>query len=284
MIRSIRRYPLASFFVLAYGLTWLYAWPKAVIAGWPDWLAFLAVFGPALAALLVAAALNGLAGAQQLLASLATWRVRPAWYLIVLLGPLVMVVASVLLYRLLGRGSGMQASFDLLHLPGDHLLALAAIFFYQLLILWGEELGWRGFALPRLQARFHPLVASLVLGILWGFWHLPLFWTPGTVQQGMSLPYFMLASIGYSVLYTWVYNGTGGSVLLVCLLHAANNTTVTYSMLFFKPLLTEPAFSLFVLACFDLLVILLAGPRLQLRTPAAHVQDRLHLEDAIDAG
>ena len=145
---------------------------------------------------------------------------------------------------------------------GTHILTLIGIFVYQLLIVWGEEIGWRGYALPRLQKKLHPLLASLVLGILWGIWHLPYFLIEGSVHQKMGLPFFILATIGYTLLYTWIYNGTKGSVLLICLLHAANNTTVSYTMLFFPPLIENPLFSLAVLALFDGVVILFAGPKL----------------------
>lgn len=78
----------------------------------------------------------------------------------------------------------------------------------------------------------------------------------------MSVQFFVLASVGYSILYTWIYNGTGGSLLLICMLHAANNTTVSYTMLFFAPILEEPVFSLAVLGLFNILVIVIAGPKL----------------------
>jgi hypothetical protein len=83
----------------------------------------------------------------------------------------------------------------------------------------------------------------------------------------MSVPFYVLATIGYSILYTWVYNGTGGSLLLICLLHAANNTAMGNAVVIFKPLLEEPVFTLAALGLFDLLIIAIAGPRLSLREP-----------------
>ena len=91
----------------------------------------------------------------------------------------------------------------------------------------GEELGWRGFALPRMQARNSALKASLIIGILWGCWHLPL-WLTGTESHPISLfgP-FVVAVIASSVIYTWLYNNTGGSLLIIVLYHAASNLPIT---------------------------------------------------------
>ncbi|MFZ5819095.1 MAG: CPBP family intramembrane glutamic endopeptidase [Chloroflexota bacterium] len=125
--------------------------------------------------------------------------------------------------------------------------------------------------MPGLQSKYHPILASVILGVLWGAWHLPLFWIEGSAQQSMSVQFFILATVGYSILYTWIYNGARGSLLVMCLFHAANNTTVSYTMLFFKPIIQEPLFSLAVLGSFDLLVIIVTGSRLLLQSPTAIV-------------
>ena len=91
-----------------------------------------------------------------------------------------------------------------------------------------EELGWRGFALPRLQARIGALAAGLVIGVAWGLWHLPffLFGEGASVVGGMPFVWYVLLIVAWSVLMTWVYNNTRGSVLLAILFHAAINTTM----------------------------------------------------------
>lgn len=110
-------------------------------------------------------------------------------------------------------------------------------------------------------------MATFILGLLWGLWHLPFFGIDGGVHQRMGFAYFMAATVGYAILYKWMYNGTGGSVLLMCMLHAANNTTVSTTMVMFPPLIEDPAFSLTVLALFDGLVIAFVGPRLRYVSP-----------------
>jgi membrane protease YdiL (CAAX protease family) len=100
----------------------------------------------------------------------------------------------------------------------------------------GEELGWRGYALPRLSAAQTPLIASIIVGILWGLWHLPLFWIRDSIQADIPIAWFMVSIVAESILYTWVYRHTQGSVLLVGLFHAAINT---WAKIFLLPLLTN---------------------------------------------
>ena len=130
-----------------------------------------------------------------------------------MLGPALMMASSIFLYSLLGNESGISVSTKVSSMIADHFSALFIIFIYQSIIVWGEEVGWRGFALPSLQIQFHPILASIILGVLWGLWHLPLFWIKGSAQQSMSVQFFVLATVGYSILYTWIYNGTNGSLL-----------------------------------------------------------------------
>jgi len=272
----VKKYPLIAYFLLAYGLTWIVQIPAAIFPGWPELLTFLGSFGPVVAAFIVVGLIAGKDGVQQLISPIKKWRVGVQWYLIVLVGPTLMMASSIYLYQLLGKGSGMPVSISMASHVGEHFLALWVIFIYQVVIVWGEEIGWRGFALPNLQIRFHPILASVILGVLWGLWHLPWFWIEGSAQQSMSVQFFVLATVGYSILYTWIYNGTRGSLLMMCLLHAANNTTVSYTMLFFKPIIEEPVFSLAVLGVFNLLIIGIAGPKLLWRnsTTASEQNDR----------
>ena len=89
----------------------------------------------------------------------------------------------------------------------------------------GEELAWRGFALPHLQAKYNALTSSLILGMIWTLFHLPLFFTKtGSSQADMSFVSFLISTVSLTVLYTWMYNNTRGSMLLAYLLHAAANT------------------------------------------------------------
>ena len=101
--------------------------------------------------------------------------------------------------------------------------AVSALDFVVFVLVVGEELGWRGYALPLLLERRSAVTASLILGVLWGLWHLPTFLVPGTPQYGLPMPAFVLLTIEYSILMTWVYLHTKGSVLSATLFHGAIN-------------------------------------------------------------
>jgi uncharacterized protein len=125
----------------------------------------------------------------------------------------------------------------------------------------GEEIGWRGYALPRLQAGRSALSASLILGVIWAFYHLPLFFTGQAFRSPSILVPFVISTISLSVLLTWVYNSTGGSLLLVVLLHATANLPLT---LFLEPLGSRAMlpFLLYVglLVVAAIVVVIVAGP------------------------
>ena len=229
--RAARRYGLLLFFVAAYAWTWLFQLLGVLITRHTislplprelvDTIAFL---GPALAALGVTAYESGGAGLRALLAQLLRWRVRPLWYAVALGGPLLLTLALVVLYR--ATGGVLPASVPLpLPLP---LLVLVA-FVYVGLFHGGldEELGWRGYALPHLQARYGALTASLILGLFWACWHLPAWFVSDSTQAGLSFPVFLVSVVATSIIFTWLYNSTGGSLLLIILLHTSFDVCTT---------------------------------------------------------
>jgi CAAX protease family protein len=220
----VRRHPLIAFYVLTYAITWT-LWAPLVI--FPDQLpgplAFvLLALGsnvPSVLGVLFVAHLRGRSGVVTLLRRLLHARIGLRWYLAVLalsmLAPLAIGVSI-----LFGGATPVV---------GMTILSVLAFFLFSIFpgSALGEELGWRGFVLPRLQTRQSALKASLVIGILWGSWHLPL-WLTGNESHPISLfvP-FVIAVIALSVMYTWLYNNTGGSLFLVVLFHAASNLPIT---------------------------------------------------------
>lgn len=254
----IKNKPLVWFFLFAFVLSWLPGFPAALSPEKYGGLAFLSTFGPALAAFLVGGVTEGSDGIKNLLRSLFRWRVKWVWYLIVLFGPTLTMAVVIFLYTIWNRSFSLQGVGNSLALFPQHAMALMLVSLFMFVSIWGEEIGWRGFALPKLQGQYHPILASLILGAIWAVWHLPLFFTVGAVHTQMGFSYFFFATLGYSILYSWIYNGTKESVFMMCMLHAVNNATVTYSMIFFEPLITEPIFALSVLALFDMIVIILS--------------------------
>jgi membrane protease YdiL (CAAX protease family) len=93
------------------------------------------------------------------------------------------------------------------------------------LVSLGEEVGWRGYALPALQARYGALVSSVVLGTMWALWHLPLFFNPDMFYSNMPFVIQLAIQVPMAILFTWVFNSTGGSVLLAILLHSMINAS-----------------------------------------------------------
>jgi membrane protease YdiL (CAAX protease family) len=214
---------------------------------------FLALFGPAAAALVVAALAEGRAGVRDLLRRVAIWRVGPAWYAVALGLPALLSLLVVGLGVALGAPAEVRFS------------DLSPLTLTLFVLVIGEELGWRGFALPRLQARFGALGASLLLGLLWAGWHLPNQFIPGLEVYGYGFPAFTAYVVAMTVLFTWLANYTRGSVLLAWLFHGAINT-----LIFINPttdLVQRWWLSAAVYGAAALLVVLATGPDLARRQP-----------------
>src|SRR4029450_3200137 len=203
----VRRHPLVAFFVLAYVLTW---WIYPLLQFSPL-LGLFGPFGPALAGIIMAAVTGGKSGVKALLSRVVLWRVGLRWYVIALGLPTVLALATAGLSYLLGSSQFIQAA------------QVSVLDFVVFVLVVGEELGWRGYALPLLLEKRSAVTASLILGVIWGVWHLPTFVIPGTPQYGLPFVAFLLLTIEYSMLMTWVFLHTSGSVLIATLFHGAIN-------------------------------------------------------------
>lgn len=230
---------IIRFFALALAFTWsILLTEAAVVRGWlpfhlPQPLLMLSGFGPAFAALIVVGRQNGRTGIRQLLGRLKWWRVGWHWYTIVMLGPALLLVTAVMLASFNGPAPnfGQTQVAILAHTQGISPWLLLPIHATLLFItLLGEEIGWRGLALPELLRRFNPTAASLILGILWGVWHLPMIWVPalGAGVASVPLGWFLVDIVAMSLLYTWIFQHTQGSLLIATLLHTANNTAAAF--------------------------------------------------------
>jgi membrane protease YdiL (CAAX protease family) len=191
--------------------------------------------GPFLAAFVMTGATEGREGVGRLLRRFVLWRVGLRWYLFVLVGvPALFVLSVIVLPGVLGSFQGLGA----LAPP----LSLLGVFVYAFFPggALGEEPGWRGFALPRLQSLHGPLVGTLILGVLWGLWHLPLFFTPWNTLTALNVVGYVLTTTCLAIMYTWVFNNTKGSVLIAVLLHATFNwTTIAAAPLFPAPIFED---------------------------------------------
>lgn len=208
----LKQHRLVAFFVLAFALSW-YPWVIALIRGrtsGPNPL------GPLVAGIIVTAIVSGRSGLREFFSRLVRGRVGLKWYLITFAAPALICLIAVAITLSFGwswKVSGWQIE-KLRELPERFLFIL-------LFIGLGEEPGWRGCALPQLQTKYSPLMASLILAPVWALWHLPL------IGNEFPLPIvipFLLSIFGGTFALTWVFNGTKGSVLLPMLFHATLNT------------------------------------------------------------
>jgi membrane protease YdiL (CAAX protease family) len=241
----LARHPLVFFFVIAYAGTWLVELPYVLSeygAGLLPtrspvllWTSPVAIFaGPFLSAFVMTGVTQGREGVHRFLRRFVLWRVGLRWYLFVFVGiPVLVVLSVVVIPGVLGSFQGLATLAP---------LSVLGIFLYALIPggALGEEPGWRGFALPRLQSMHGPLLGSVILGVLWGLWHLPLFWTPWNELTALNVVGYVLTTTCLAIMYTWVFNNTKGSVLMAILIHATFNwSTVPVAKLFPTPLFED---------------------------------------------
>ncbi|MGE7765212.1 CPBP family intramembrane glutamic endopeptidase [Peribacillus sp. NPDC096540] len=241
----LESHPLTSFFVMAYLFSWVVLIPY-ILSQWgifPKTKSFDIFFvanafvGPMLAAYIMFRTLEGNESWQKIRKSIRSTKVGLKWYLFTLIGiPAVMFLGMVMLNGGMPTFNGLTSKFFVIY----------PIYFVAVFFGGGplpEEIGWRGFALPRLQSKFGPLKATLLLGVLWAFWHLPHFLT--VAQRGgpgsdlsllyINLPIFILLCLPISIILTWVYNCHRGNLFIVMLVHTSLNT---FSLI--QPYLTNP--------------------------------------------
>lgn len=227
----LRQHPLFFFFLMSYAFSWIISIPY-VLSAWdvlPGDYTFLFILkpfvGPTLAAIIMTRIMEGKAGLSHLRKRLGQRRAGWQWYLFVLLGIPALLLIGIILQP------GMLASFQ-----GLAPRVLLSYPLYFVVVFFGvalpEEIGWRGFALPRMQPRYGPLWGSLLLGVLWAFWHLLYFLTPdhgggpGTSLATLLINFsiFLLMVIALAILFTWIFNHTGGSIFIANLVHASIDT------------------------------------------------------------
>ena len=237
--RLVVRYPIVSFFIIAFAGAWLSLLPLLLDKHGigllpvmlPDVVFFplAAIAGPTLASFVMTAVIEGKAGIRQLLSRYIRWRVGIQWYLLAIFGPvlLLFVSESLLLGTLSLHAFALRWSLIFTaYLPNVLLIVLVVQLF--------EEGGWSGFLLPRLQQRCGPLLASTILAVLWCIWHVPTFFIHSELGSGYVPLSQVLPNLGLLIIYgiplrmvwTWVFNNTKQSILIAVLLHAAADASI----------------------------------------------------------
>ncbi|MBS1526221.1 MAG: CPBP family intramembrane metalloprotease [Bacteroidetes bacterium] len=207
---------LAIYFLLAFLIAWGAWFPAFSHPQSLKLLSFAGLFAPALSAIAIVYTNNGRQGVKALLGRYTILRFHAGWYVFaVLFVPLLFILS------LLADNAFYHTGLKNLLLPVSPVVAPVS-FIWLMFINSGEEIGWRGFALPRLQKLLKsPIYASLVLGIFWSLWHLPIYLVPG--QSSIPLPLFLFFTTGLSFIYTVLFNQTRGSLFSVVLLHASTD-------------------------------------------------------------
>ena len=281
MSAFVKKYPAISLLVLAMILG--FAPSLGVATGLlPLEAAQLGALSSSLAAIVLVLIEGRKGGFRELLSRFLIWRVGIQWWAIALFFAVLPSVAGLYLFDLLGGPpvdwSGLPPLYTVV--PMFILYTIAAGI--------GEEFGWRGFLLPRLQTRYNALVSSLIIGGMWAIWHIPQFFIEGTFQHGLGsqaglLPAFLTFSVFVivsSIWFTWIFNNTGGSVLLAAVMHGASNTWGAYIDVYrgyFGGILTFGVVSALV----TIIIVLIAGATNLSRTDRRNV---LALEGAQSKG
>ncbi len=222
----LKRHSLVIGIVLMFALTWPIDLANSGMMPFkvPFVVYILLGWGFIFASLIMTGLTLGREGVIALLKRFLIWRVGWKWYLAPFLLAPALIIGGVYLNAAL---NGVPPDFSTVMAykifgKSAYLPFFILPFFMVDFIANGEEMGWRGYVLPRLQAKHSALTSALILGVIWGFWHLPKFLTH---WDTVSFAWFMAHTTVVSVLYTWLYNGTKGSLLLVTLFHAATNAT-----------------------------------------------------------
>lgn len=224
----LRKNPILAFFALTFVIAWSIWLPLGILAPEKVLLTLPGVWAPTLSALILIGLSEGRNGVKKFLKKVLHWRVGLRWYLVVLFG------VAVIAYLAIGIGMLFDVPAPEITLPGglprEALIGFLPIFFLSNIFLGGplaEDIGWRGYILPKMREQMSALNASLIIGIIWAIWHLPFFVFPGwsSIVGGVPFIWFMLLTTGWSVLFAWVYVNTE-SILMPVLFHAAINTTL----------------------------------------------------------
>lgn len=217
---------VGPFVVLAFTLSWTWAWPlalsSAVVTGGDGWPThFPALCGPAVAAFLATAWMSGRTGVKDLLRRMGRWRMPLRWWAVTL-SPLAFLAVALLVQAVVGDVPAAGDFGRYTGLPDVGVLGVAIL--AVVLNGFGEETGWRGFAVPALAPRFGPLGAALLIAPVWALWHLPYFFLLDSYQSfnAFTIIGFLIGLTYGSVILTWLYLRTG-SILAVTIWHGLFN-------------------------------------------------------------
>ena len=222
-MKTVAKAPVLSFLALAYLLSWVCWLPLLFVGSEPGvffrLLLIVGGLGP-FAAAIINSRIAGLH--SDFTGLLLKWRVDLKWYVAALVLPVLVALIAYGVF-VIADGTPMLSP----ETPPLYVYPLALLF---VMILGGglEEPGWRGFALPLLLKRYNPFVASVLVGIVWAFWHLPLFFAPMSSQSDLPFGWYFLNALALSIVFTWLFLKSSGSTVTAIVLHGGVNAVFTW--------------------------------------------------------
>ncbi|MFW9851207.1 MAG: CPBP family intramembrane glutamic endopeptidase [Candidatus Thorarchaeota archaeon] len=231
MLRKIiSDHTLAAYVLLAYGITWIIALPLIlsyhglISISIPFSIHYLTPLGPILSALIVTGLQRGKDGLREIISRITKWRVRPVWIVFAVLFVWILYIVSGMIILSMGQVWPDLSIFgQVLYMP--YLTFIGAWFLWIFSFGLGEETGWRGFLLPRLQSRYNAMISTLIVAIIWAGWHIPMFlYNENLIAMGFAGTIFWVIGLIFgATLLTWLYNSSEGSVLVTAIWHGTYN-------------------------------------------------------------
>lgn len=230
MLNWMKRNSIVSYFMIAYIVSWSFEIPLAlsyqgiIATQIPMWFHYFVALGPLTAALIMTFLTDGSSGIRNLMARVFKWRLDVRYYVFVIFVPISLFAVACVLNRIFtGNFPNLILLGEVDYLP--YLTPLGALGIWLITFGLGEETGWRGYALPHLQKTRSATTSTLILGILWACWHLPMFFYRDTyIQMGiLGFPMLALSLLCAAMIFTWLYNSTNGSLCIVIIFHALFN-------------------------------------------------------------
>lgn len=197
----------------------------------PEFMEIIAAYGPAISAIILILKYDGVNKLKTLLKRITIWKVDLKWYLIALfLQPIIWLTAIYIDVTFIGQSTDYEYMYFFRNFNSGNILTpyyllflLIYSFLSQFIVLLGEEIGWRGYMLPKLLTTKNWIYSSLLVGLVWGVWHLPLFYLGNTTQSNIPLSLYFLDLIASTFIFTWIFYQSKGSLLIATLFHTSIN-------------------------------------------------------------
>ena len=221
-IKNLKKHEILVYLIVTFLFTWVF-W-SIYFASSNGLFRILGAFMPSVMSILFTGYYYGKSGIRDLLKKLTTWKINPLFYVFALFYTAASIYIPSYICTITGFNYKIHISNSVF---GFHLNnPITTLSLFLLIMFFGgplaEELGWRGFVLPKLQKKFNPLISSIILAFIWSCWHLPFFLThaPG---YDINFIIYLIETIWLTILFTWLYNRTNGNLLIVILYHTVDN-------------------------------------------------------------